>query len=421
MLASDTAWKVPRRQSTSRATSSPISTGAVRRCDSVGVRYLDIVEVRIEAGRLSSGSGHLSASIEEVRRLIVASNDGASLYRGGSIKSTQGRSILLTENATNKALTRRVDNMLDDMHGFRQTSGLDFELDAFLLDDFAITLNETRFGANLAVGMTLVTAGEPIYILESMVNCCGIVVAEVDELDIDSIVDRINNLDFAGADLGKKNHFLNVYRGSDGKHLAVAHTSFAEVKTGTQDVPGLYPRTGSFFNRIGQRYGGNHGSYTILTGESALEYEQAVAHWDEYSCRRREALVLELFAGGRIVFSKSHVNVPKSGVTVLGGYHSNNADEFLLLTEGPGEPARVYQMSDFDFVDAVDGYLTPHGSGILFDYDELEILNNGRIKCCIDGTWMLVDALSSLPFGYKTLARSAESEVFPVLECKISI
>lgn len=349
------------------------------------------------------------------------SEDSVQSYGAGSMEPAQSRSITLTENATNRALTRRVDKMLDDIRGFRQTSGLDFELDAYLLDDFAITLNETRFGANLAVGMTLVTAGEPLYILESMVNCCGIVVVEVDEPDFDSIVDRIDNLNGASADLSKKNHFLNVYRRTDGKYLAVAHTSFPEVKTGTRNVPGLYSRTGSHFNSIGQRYDGNHGSYTILAGEPALEYEQAVAHWDDYSCRRREAIVLELFPEGNIVFSKSHVNVPKSGVTVLGGYYSSDADEILLLTEGPTKPGRIYQMSDFNFVDAVDGYLAPHGSGILFDYDELEILNNGRIKCYNDGSWMLVDTLSSLPFGYKPLARSTENDVIPVLECKISI
>lgn len=320
-----------------------------------------------------------------------------------------------------KFLQARAEQFLHDFRKFGREARCELEPTVYLLDDFAITLNETRFSANLAVGMAIAVREQPVYVIESMVNCCGVVVVEIaGRVEVSALLSRFGKAGSSALDFKRKNHFVSVYERDDGSSVAIMHTSFPEVKTGHSGHPGLYASADGYFSRAGDAFTGEYGTYTFLTGDIAAEYENEVRYWDRYSCTRREEIAVGLFPECKILFSQSHVNVPIPGVTVLGGYYSPRGEDQLVLTEGPTHSARVYGMKDFHYVDVLGGYLAPHGSGIRFDCEEL-VVKDGRVLCRRGDSWTVVDELSDLPFGYNELPRFAVESLRPRLECKVSL
>lgn len=328
--------------------------------------------------------------------------------------------INLNKSIINHALKRKIEHFLIDMGRFKDKNNIDFDIDIYLLDDFSITLNENRFDSNLSIGLACYFTGFPVYILESMINCCGVVAIKTkDNLSIEEILIKIKSVKNKKINCSRKNHFLNVYTDKSKNKYIIIHTSFNKIKRGEFNCPGLYPDKEGYFYKKSISYNGKYGKYSILTGNLAKEYEETVKKWDEYSYQKRRNLAKELFPTGEIIFNKSHLTIPKKGLVLLGAYYLENESDVVILTEGPQRRAGILHAKDFHRVNKINGYIAPHGTGIEFHYDEYKLLEGIGYLFRRNENFIMVSSLKDLPFNYKRVADKYHSNLIPLLDGKI--
>jgi hypothetical protein len=240
-----------------------------------------------------------------------------------------------------------------------------------------------------------------------MINYCGVIAGTIKKkaCSINDIINAMANCKTDNIDLSRKNHFLNAYDNND-EWIIVLHSSFDYVKNGNEIMPGLYPKKDSFFYLNSHLYHGKYGEYNFVTDNIAKKYREVATEYDIICKIERERKMKSLFNKIDIIFNKSHMLIPDKNLICIGCYYSQNND-ILVQTEGPG---RCMILKNFSrYYSEIGCYLEPHGSGIDFEWDDLQILNN-KFIFNQNGVYSIFKNIEDVPKNYKKINNGEKIE-----------
>lgn len=302
------------------------------------------------------------------------------------------------------------------------------------LPDFTFSRNDNRFRAGFPYGsiIYLDTGSIPFILPEFRPNCCGIAMVKLYdvETDVATISTKIQNINqinatFSGDDLRRGNHFIGIYHDvKNDSHYAIIHGSFSFVKSGLNNVPGLYLDKTQYWNNRLRYYNIANSRLPYLLGDDAVEYYDSYVEHEKNTKRLRAQAAEFLFENCNLVFNETHEGFFNINTIVLGAYISNSPFKApIMLSAESGLPIVevLNPLSDLP----MNLYVCPHGGGYALrhiangSYNEEE--NTYRFKY-ISGTVMIANDLRQLIFDYRqnTDFIWAEKYGFGKIECRLS-
>ena len=329
------------------------------------------------------------------------------------------------------------------IHWIQERLGI--EPDAYYIStpDSTVTRNVDRWASGFGYGGAIQWSGS-FFPLELKPNCCGMLVAGLDELpDLDEAARAVARLSETTIEVGlvqahwdmhRGNHFLNVYSVSDPEvtsghpHVAIMHSSGSELRGPGPQGPGLYLVGRSSGSSLEDRIEGMHtpfGTAYFLRDEAAEIYVQYAGRAERFAKRRRAAYARILFGEDvPILFNETHQGLDDRGRMLLGCY--GNPDlPWVPVTLRPDLPAylvapeRIYSRQVLEREGVLEGAraagcldrlldagVLPHGGGYCFpDMDGLDVDvsgdgSAGRRRFRLGrGPWFA--DVRDLPFSYR--------------------
>lgn len=303
------------------------------------------------------------------------------------------------------------------------------------MPDFSPSLNEDRVRRGFPVGGVLNWGdGTDIFTpVGTGINGCGMLVASfASEITPGVLLQRLHSarsdrgLQIDGTkiqwDLGRKNHFLNLYRSEAGESLAILHCSAPELKALEHCLPVTRVDTPS-------------GPLEIYDGTAAQSYEGLVERRRSFAIAKREFLARMILGEDiAIIYNDSHMTLAGRNCAALGCYFSPAPLSRVPLLVAPGEAAYLVSSANATLLPFGWRYLLPHGTGNAASADVSEInfdQTTGTLmvqgKNVLQGYSDLSAALSEFPRMPDWLALLRSGDVpnttvellRPVLETKI--
>jgi len=177
--------------------------------------------------------------------------------------------------------------------------GFDTTINFIGAPDFSITLNRDRLRGGFVIG-NIINWGEgtiPFFPVELMPNCCGTLCAQIeDEINEDILVENISKLlkkeilidnMRINLDLGRKNHFLNIYDDGCGDHYLMIHTSLTEAKSDNKDNFGLYYNRSTKLSKAIKNLSTPYGDLLYIDGELVYAFYNQYMKYDTISKMKR--------------------------------------------------------------------------------------------------------------------------------------
>lgn len=240
------------------------------------------------------------------------------------------------------------------------------------LPDFTFSRNDNRYHSYFPYGsiIHLDTCGENFIPLGFRPNCCGITMLELSPEDenIDNIKKRIKTLykiktNISCDDLNRGNHFIGIYRNqSRDQAYAIIHGSFNFVKTGCNDVPGLYIDKTEYWNDKMKTYNIDGVDFPYLIGQHAKEYYDSYIQHELTTKKLRSEIALHLFPKSTIVFNETHEGFYNSNTITLGAYINNNPFIAPIMLSAESDLSMIEICKPLYDI-APNVYACPHGGG----------------------------------------------------------
>ncbi|MFG3043482.1 hypothetical protein ACGFZR_00935 [Streptomyces sp. NPDC048241] len=243
------------------------------------------------------------------------------------------------------------------------------------LGDFTTSLNETRAALGYPVGGILFWGPGNLPLVPAGIgpNHCGMLVAEVDEaVTADQLTLRIERLRtrmpvLEGVplqwDLGRKNHFLNVYRSSAGRRIAVMHCSLPEAREDGVLGMGHDLRQSHLLRKMVTVLDTPVGPFGFFCDDSASSVLQQAEEYSLLARRKREIICRAVFKDCLILSNENHMRLLDHNAMQFGSYASGTPMRHLPLMVGPGRSAYLVDTKNPVEVFGRTLFLTPHGTG----------------------------------------------------------
>ena len=242
----------------------------------------------------------------------------------------------------------------------------------FALPDFTFSRNEHRWKAGYPYGSVICLDSKkiPFMPLGFRPNCCGITMCKVpyDSINPQVILRKVRELpnlklDIGSDDLKRGNHFIGTYydeKKSD--YYAVIHGSFSFVKSGYNDLPGLYIDKTDYWDEKKKVFKTKYTSFDFLVDESAIEYYNTFKKFEEITKENRRKITEFLFDGCEIVFNETHEGLFDSQTIALGAYIMNHpyTCPIMLAAESDMPIVEINQT-----ISTLPLFVCPHGGGYL--------------------------------------------------------
>ncbi len=329
------------------------------------------------------------------------------------------------------------------IHWMQSQLGLEPDACYISTPDSTVTRNIDRWASGFGYGGAVEWSGD-LFPLELKPNCCGMLVAGLDELPDDDAIERtVARLSETTIEVGmvqahwdmhRGNHFLNIYTVSDPDatsghpHVAIMHSSGSELRGPGPHGPGLYLVGTSSGSTLEDRIEGMRtpfGPALLLRGEAAGIYREYAARVERFARRRREAYARILFGDDvPILFNETHQGLDRRGRMLLGCYSSRGLP-WVPVTLRPDLPAyliapgTIYARQTLEREGLVeraratgcldrllDAGLLPHGGGYSYpamdgqDVQVQERGSGGRRRFRMgEGAWFR--DVRGLPFSYR--------------------
>ncbi|MBW2263100.1 MAG: hypothetical protein JRG91_14095 [Deltaproteobacteria bacterium] len=309
--------------------------------------------------------------------------------------------------------------------------------------DSTVTRNIDRWASGFGYGGAIEWSGE-FFPLELKPNCCGMLVAGLDELpdpdEAERAIARLSETTIevglvqAHWDMHRGNHFLNIYAVSDPDvtsghpYVAIMHSSGSELRGPNPHGPGLYLAGRSSESSLGDRIEVMRtpfGPAFLLKGEAAEIYTQYAARVERFARKRRTAYARILFGEDvPILFNETHQGLNRPGRMLLGCYSGRDLP-WVPVTLRPDLPAYliapglIYSQEALDREGLVEraratgcldrllgAGLLPHGGGYSYpgmDGLDVEVQERGRggRRCFRLGKNEWFRDVRGLPFSYR--------------------
>lgn len=299
----------------------------------------------------------------------------------------------------------------------------------FAMPDFSPSLNPSRIHAGLPVGGVLGWANEAVVPTALPANGCGMLVARLPSVvTAEELLRRVTSLMADSPsigdqpliwDAGRKNHFLNLYRGTYGDSYCILHCSLPEFKN--QISAELTPTV----------IQGPRGAIECFVGKEADRYRALAGTIEELSITKRERICRRIFPAGEILSNQNHVRMIAPNAAAIGCYVGASSTANMPLTVAPGHEA--YLTGTKSVIDTPVGnfFVQPHGTGnsmsrpgeVVYDERTRKMTVHGTVSGGLTtsaedvfDTWPTMDTVGHY---YSEWLDSATDHLTPVVETKV--
>lgn len=319
---------------------------------------------------------------------------------------------------------------------------LGFPLDATFIcsPDFTTPRNQVKWQWGLAIGGKVQwgDGSQPLVFLDPQVNTSTALVATVDHRpELRVMLERIDRLRGKQVviqgldmewDLGRDNHFLNVYQvaSSSGLNLisefvVIVHGGEAEVRKPNALGWGLDYRESPPLREHMLVVDTPFGPTRVLTGQAAWDHYAGYLRYQNYSKEKRRVIAEEIFPGCQVISNEHHHGFDGINTALIGAYGFDPGLDTVypitLRSDLPTYLARGTANVRHDHLpDAVPATLgnriananvLPHGGG--YTYPELasleEIVPGATERYFVlrttSGGRRVTADLTSIPFEYR--------------------
>lgn len=283
--------------------------------------------------------------------------------------------------------------------------------------DFSISLRQRRLILGLPIGgYVRWNADYRFFPLELDVNSCGVHVLELGtEFDEDSfqqalfsLKDKLNKgeLVLDGIKLkwnfSRRNHFINVYKSTDGIYYIVVHSSGETTLFDWENLHRLFDVKHIELNGRKMPY---------ILGDDVDHYYSTAKVENEFFFKRHTFLFNILLGEGKYktVYADQHFGMINQGEILMGCSKLSPNTVFPLLTR-PFEDLVVAKVSNppQSVLNATNGFaLVPHGLGMTVPCNVLDITpashGEGYVNVIFsNGSKMITDTLEYVGVGYRS-------------------
>ncbi|MER7682145.1 hypothetical protein [Streptomyces sp. NPDC096934] len=164
-------------------------------------------------------------------------------------------------------------------------------------------------------------------------------------------------------DLGRKNHFLSVYRSSAGRRIAVMHCSFPECRADGALGMGHDLQQSHLLRESVITLDTPVGPFGFFCDDAASKVLKQAEMYALLALRKRELICRALFKDCFILSNENHMKLLDNNAMQFGSYASSTPMEHLPLMVGPGRRAYLVHTENPVETYGRTVFLTPHGTG----------------------------------------------------------
>jgi hypothetical protein len=240
---------------------------------------------------------------------------------------------------------------LAKIHYTQQKYGMEPDATFVTTPDETISRNITRWEQGISYGGRLSwgTGREKFVVLDTMPNCCGMLVGGLDELpkpkkilkrvfDLEQEATYINDIKVKW-DFYKGNHFIDVFRVNVKekglklpKYAVILHAGCPELKGASEKGMGLYwdgsKQLEEMFTTVRTPFGNLH----ILEGHDAAEYFNFYMFAEDFAKKRRELAFRRIFGAGKVISNNTHQGLLNMNEIALGCQVFDTTEQLLPIS-----------------------------------------------------------------------------------------
>ncbi|MFJ6841959.1 hypothetical protein ACIQRE_04720 [Streptomyces griseoluteus] len=164
-------------------------------------------------------------------------------------------------------------------------------------------------------------------------------------------------------DLGRKNHFLSVYRSSAGRRIAVMHCSLPEGRADGTLGMGHDLQESQLLRKLVTTLDTPEGPFGFFYDDAASKVLRQAEKYALLALRKRELICRALFKDCLILSNENHMRLLDDNAMQFGSYASSTPMEHLPLMVGPGRRAYLIHTEHPVETHGRTVFLTPHGTG----------------------------------------------------------
>jgi hypothetical protein len=264
------------------------------------------------------------------------------------------------------------------IHHLEEQLGVEPSATCIVAPDSSPSRNPQRLAGGYSTGGELWWNPEhPILPLDSLPNCCGIALAQIElrrspadyYQALHNLATKPPHLDGVPiiVDVNRKNHFVGIYRDNDDTHYAVVHCSAPEYRHDSPTGFGLNVYDSPELSRSATVANTPAGPLTHL--EQAADRERYI-HTTELArdyARRKRARILETTFGDntRVIADRQHQGFAQANHIVLGAQLPDPASDTYVYLLGADQPLHLTTRSQPAGLPAnlSTPALVPHGCG----------------------------------------------------------
>ena len=245
------------------------------------------------------------------------------------------------------------------------------------LPDFTFSRNDKRYNSFFPYGsiIHIDTPGEIFIPLGFRPNCCGITMLKLTKADedINKIKARLYtlaklDLGIASDDLNRGNHFIGIYQNlATSQTYAIIHGSFNFVKSGHNDIPGLYIDKTNYWNDKLCVYNKCDAHFPYLIGDDAALYYNFYIQHEQTTKELRCQIAQHLFPNSAVIFNETHEGFYQHNTITLGAYIKNCPFTAPIMLSAESDLSIINIISPLIDISS-NIYACPHGGGYTLKY-----------------------------------------------------
>lgn len=293
---------------------------------------------------------------------------------------------------------------LAKMHYVQEKYGLEPNATFISTPDETISRNHTRWNRGISYGGKIAwgQGRERLTILDTMPNCCGMLVGGLDSLprpqdlirrtlDMNKMDHYIQDVKMVW-DFGKGNHFIDLFKVKtfDSKlkipeYCCILHGGASEIKVDNPRGMGLYFKDSKILSDLMTEVSTPFGPCAILEGNDVKDYYKVHQFGEHFSAKRREIAFNEIFGSKKIILNKIHQGLVNYNEICLGCHDLKYKGELVPLSIRADLPSYIMrgkknftvdQLHNLGFYTRAESLgvlsrlksanISPHGGGYMF-------------------------------------------------------
>ncbi len=321
---------------------------------------------------------------------------------------------------------------------------IDAKIKYIALQDFSFSMNERRIKNGYSIGgvLTWETSGENLIPIDMLPNCCGTLLVRLyDEIDKKKIINKVNKLILSSTslkgikiqwDIGRKNHFFNIYKDGEENYYALLHCSLPEVKNDNPLGFGLYYYQSEELKKISNELNTPYGKIIFIKPEKNNFFISKIKQYTEISRLKRELFISNIFDKYEIISNETHFGFENLNMILMGAFSIKRNTVVPLMVAPLKDAFLVSPQNQISLFEGKNYYLVPHGTGHnLKNFGKIDYDHSSNFFYCTTrkGHLFITNDIKEISndfqnFNYKNIIKDPNNfriikKISPVLEFKI--